>query len=94
MHRRSGSEILLTAYLGLFLVYLFLPLVVMAAATFNSSRFPTTTPWMGTTLKWFVELAADDRMWEGLVSSLLVGAAVVAISLPVGLGARRSRPSQ
>ncbi|MDY0885008.1 ABC transporter permease [Dongia soli] len=87
MQRRSGSEILLTVYLWLFLIYLFLPLVVMGAATFNSSRFPTVTPWLGTTLKWFGELAADDRMWDGLISSLGVGIAVVVISVPVGLGA-------
>ncbi|TXH37926.1 MAG: ABC transporter permease [Rhodospirillaceae bacterium] len=87
MHRRSGSEILLNIYLWVFLFYLFLPLIVMGAATFNSSRFPTVTPWLGTTLKWFGELAADDRMWDGLISSLGVGIAVVVISVPVGLGA-------
>jgi spermidine/putrescine transport system permease protein len=87
MHRRSGSEILLNIYLWVFLFYLFLPLIVMGAATFNTSRFPTVTPWLGTTLKWFGELAADDRMWDGLISSLGVGIAVVVISVPVGLGA-------
>ena len=32
------SDLVLRAWLGLFFVYLFLPLIVMAAATFNASR--------------------------------------------------------
>src|ERR1700754_2857872 len=85
--QRRPSEILTQVYLGLFLLYLFLPLIVMAAATFNSSRFPTVTPWLGTTLKWFVELSQDDRMWDGLMNSVLVGIVVVIISVPIGIGA-------
>lgn len=85
--QRKGSDILLQAYLGLFFLYLFLPLVVMAAATFNASRFPTVTPWTGTTLKWFGELWADQRMWEGLWASLGVGVAVVLLSVPIGTAA-------
>jgi len=87
MRKRSGSEILTTVYLWIFLAYLFLPLIVMAGATFNSSRFPTVTPWLGTTLKWFVELFHDERMQEGLINSVLVGIVVVIISVPIGIGA-------
>jgi spermidine/putrescine transport system permease protein len=82
-----GSDLLLRVYLGVFLAYLFLPLVIMAAATFNTSRFPTVTPWLGTTLRWFGELARDERMWEALRSSLLVAAAVIVVSVPVGVAA-------
>jgi spermidine/putrescine transport system permease protein len=85
--QRSGSELVLRAYLGLFFVYLFLPLVIMGVATFNSSRFPTVTPWLGTTLKWFVALWQDDDMWTALGSSLIVGAGVIVVSVPIGLGA-------
>lgn len=74
-------------YLVLFFAYLFLPLVVMAAATFNDSRFPTVTPWTGTTLHWFAELAADRQMWDALWTSLIIGAGVVCLSVPVGLAA-------
>jgi spermidine/putrescine transport system permease protein len=81
------SAVLMRAYLGLFFGYLFLPLVVMGAATFNTSRFPTVSPWLGTTLRWFGELYRDERMWEGLWSSLLVGAAVIIVSVPLGVAA-------
>ncbi|HET6469319.1 MAG TPA: ABC transporter permease, partial [Geminicoccaceae bacterium] len=85
--RRRPSELLLDAYLGLFFVYLFLPLVIMAVATFNASRFPTVTPWTGTTLQWFTELWADERMWQGLWNSILVGLAVILLSVPIGTAA-------
>lgn len=74
-------------YLAVFFGYLFLPLIIMGAATFNDSRFPTITPWMGTTLKWFGELAEDRAMWDGLWTSLIIGAGVVAAAVPVGLAA-------
>ncbi len=87
MRTRSGSEILTTVYLWIFLAYMFLPLVIMAAATFNSSRFPTITPWLGTTTKWFGELYQDAQMWDGLINSLWVGIVVVLIAVPIGIGA-------
>ena len=55
--RRSG--LLMRIYLWLFFAYLFGPLAIMSLATFNDSRFPTITPWLGTTVKWFPALFAD-----------------------------------
>ena len=75
------------AYLVVFFGYLFLPLGIMAAATFNTSRFPTVTPWMGFTLDWFAALWADQRMWQALGTSLLVAAGVIALAVPLGLAA-------
>ncbi|CAO3351119.1 ABC transporter permease [Azospirillum sp. A26] len=80
-------RLLTGAYLVLFFGYLFLPLGIMAAATFNSSRFPTVTPWMGFTLGWFQALWDDQRMWAALGTSLLVGAGVIALAVPLGLAA-------
>ena len=47
---------LVTLYLVVFFAYLFLPLIIMTAATFNTSRFPTVAPWLGFTLDWFTVL--------------------------------------
>lgn len=80
-------RVLTGSYLVLFFGYLFLPLAVMAAATFNVSRFPTVTPWMGFTLGWFSALWADQRMWAALGTSLIVGAGVIALAVPLGLAA-------
>jgi spermidine/putrescine transport system permease protein len=75
---------IITAYLVLFLVYLFMPLVIMVTAAFNDSRFPTVMPWKAWTLRWFDDLWADDRMWGGVLNSVLVGIAVVVIVVPIG----------
>ncbi|KAA0017518.1 ABC transporter permease [Salinicola corii] len=73
------------AYLVIFFAYLFLPLLIMAAATFNESRFPTVTPWTGTTLRWFSALWADGGMWDSLANSLLVAVGVLCLALPIGV---------
>lgn len=78
---------LVGAYLALFFIYLFLPLVVMGVATFNTSRFPTVTPWMGFTTQWFAALFADGQLWRALWTSLAIGAGVVALAVPIGLSA-------
>lgn len=75
----------LKAYLAVFFAYLFLPLLIMAAATFNESRFPTVTPWTGTTLRWFSALWADGGMWDALTNSLLVAVGVLCLALPIGV---------
>jgi spermidine/putrescine transport system permease protein len=74
-------------YMVAFFIYLFAPLMVMAAATFNTSRFPTVIPWQGTTLNWFVELWKDRAMWEALWTSVVIAFFVVLVSLPVGTAA-------
>jgi spermidine/putrescine transport system permease protein len=76
----------LRAYLALFFVYLFLPLLYMMAAAFNRSSVPTLNPWRGFTLDWFAVAWADDRLWQSLGTSLLVGGAVVTLSIVLGLG--------
>lgn len=74
-------------YLTAFFLYLFAPLIVMGAAAFNDSRFPTITPWRGTTLQWFDAMLADSGMWNALGVSLLVGLGVVVLALPIGTAA-------
>jgi spermidine/putrescine transport system permease protein len=74
-------------YIAAFLAYLFLPLAFMVAAGVNDSRFPGLLPWQGFTLKWFAELFAEPLLWESLVNSLVIGAGVVALSIPIGLAA-------
>jgi spermidine/putrescine transport system permease protein len=80
-------RMLVGAYMALFFAYLFLPLAVMGAATFNTSRFPTVTPWLGFTLDWFPALFADAQLWRALWTSLVIGLGVVALAVPTGLAA-------
>jgi spermidine/putrescine transport system permease protein len=73
------------AYIILFFTYLFLPLLFMGIVAFNRSSIPQVTPWEGFTLKWFRHLYADDQLWPALQNSFVVGGAVVAIAVPIGL---------
>ena len=72
-------------YLTLFFLYMFLPLVYMMLVTFNDSRIPTLTPWKGYTLRWFLEMWADERMWNSVVKSFIIGFWVIVLSVPLGL---------
>lgn len=80
-------RLLVNGYLVLFFAYLFVPLAIMSAATFNQSRFPTIVPWTGFTLDWFAALWRDQRMWDALGTSLIVAAGVIALAVPIGLAA-------
>lgn len=81
------SDWLFRLYLGVFLAYMLLPLVVMGGAAFNDSRFPSVFPWAGFTLNWFVELWNDPRLLNSFRNTILVAIAVVALSVPIGTAA-------
>jgi spermidine/putrescine transport system permease protein len=71
-------------YAIIFLLYLLVPLAVMAGAAFNVSRFPSIVPWQGFTLKWFAELADDPDLLQACINTLVVAAAVVVMAVPIG----------
>ncbi|MCX8997356.1 ABC transporter permease [Rhizobiaceae bacterium BDR2-2] len=81
------AKALFRFYMAVFFLYLFAPLAVMGLATFNTSRFPTVTPWQGATLKWFQDLWADQPMWHAAWTSALIAFLVALVSLPVGTAA-------
>ena len=58
---RGGlSKLLLNSYIVLFFSFLFLPLLFMMAASFNTSTIPSVLPWKQFTLDWFTVLFDDD----------------------------------
>jgi spermidine/putrescine transport system permease protein len=79
-----------SAYVGLFFVYLALPLVVVAVFAFNASSFPGL-PWKGATLDWFlgsadprIGLFFDDSILRSIGNSLIVAVGTTTLSLVVG----------
>jgi spermidine/putrescine transport system permease protein len=82
---KSILQLVTGGYLVLFFAYLFLPLAFMGIVAFNSSSIPQVAPWEGFTLEWFVELFGDEQLREALINSIIVGVAVVVISVPIGL---------
>jgi spermidine/putrescine transport system permease protein len=84
MTSRAFGGIVIKAYVVLFLAFMILPLVVMAGAAFNDTRFPSIYPWYGLTSRWFEGLWEDGRMWGAARNTVFVGLLVVAISVPLG----------
>jgi spermidine/putrescine transport system permease protein len=78
-------------YLAAFLVFLFLPLAVVAVFAFNDAPYPAP-PWHGFTLDWFtgnearerVGLFGDSELLAAIWTSFRVAAWVTVLSLVVG----------
>ena len=97
---RSASQRILGAYTGAFLLFMFLPLILLIVASFNDVSPPSVTDWQGVTGKWYAffwmddaSLRADsvlraldrDRFGACLGNSLVVAAFVVPLSVLLGL---------
>jgi spermidine/putrescine transport system permease protein len=74
-------------YIVLFFLYLLGPLILMGVTAFNTPAYPQVLPFEGFTLDWFKKLWNHRQMMEGLQNSLIIGLAVVAVSVPIGLAA-------
>ena len=83
----GGMRWVIRIYLAIFLIYLLFPLLYMLLIAFNDSRIPTHRDFTFT-LRWFGEAWADQRMWQGLRTSMLIGVVVIPLCRP----ARAERP--
>jgi spermidine/putrescine transport system permease protein len=88
--RSTLSRYASSAYVALFLVFLFVPLAVVAVFAFNDANYPAP-PWRGFTLDWFVGgakgrtgLFADAPLLKSLVTSVWVASFVTMLSVAVG----------
>ena len=78
-------------YVGAFLLFLFLPLMVVAVFAFNDAPYPAP-PWHGFTLDWFfgneaegrVGLFHDTELLGSIWTSCIVALWVTALSVAVG----------
>lgn len=84
MTTRTLGRLTYLLYLGAFLSFLYVPLAVVAALAFNANPMPSF-PWQGFTLRWFGEIASDPLLLRSVVNSVIVGAGVVALSVPLGV---------
>ena len=51
----------------------------------NDYSSPSITVWRGFAFRWFGEFRADGRIWSGLVNSLVIAVAMMALPLAMGL---------
>jgi len=84
-----SSQNILRAFVGLYILaffsYLFGPLILMSLTAFNSFSFPRVSPWECFTTEWFVKLSHDEKLMHGLLNSLIIGAGVMALAVPIGM---------
>jgi spermidine/putrescine transport system permease protein len=74
----------LTAYAVLVFGFIYLPIVVLIAYSFNRDGVGGFPP-RHFTLGWYRQLFTDAAIWDSVINSLLVAAASVALSLTLGL---------
>ncbi len=87
MSSQNIIRIALGAYLIVFFTYLLGPLVVMSLTAFNSSGFPSVSPWACFTFEWFGVLFDDTHVREGIYYSVIIGLGTVVLSVSMGLAA-------
>lgn len=85
MMQERVQRIVVLAFVLLFFLYLFGPLIVMGVTAFNTSSFPRVSPWDCFSVEWFNILAQDTRLIVGLRNSVLIGLGVVLLAVPIGL---------
>ena len=87
MSSQNIIRIALGAYLIIFFSYLLGPLVVMSLTAFNSSSFPSVSPWACFTYEWFDVLMNDKHIRDGIYYSIIIGIGTVILSVSMGLSA-------
>ena len=56
-------------WIGLALVFLYLPLLVMAIFSFNDSK--SLSNWSGFSLRWYQELFANQQMIDAIIEAVV-----------------------
>jgi spermidine/putrescine transport system permease protein len=67
-----------------FFAFLYVPVLVLIALSFNKSGLPTA--WTGATTDWYVKLFTNAEIGRALANTLIVAVATTVISTALGVG--------
>ena len=67
---------------GIILLFLYFPIALLVAYSFNQSRLNIV--WTGFTFRWYRQLWSDASLMAALGNSVVIALAVTAISVPLG----------
>ncbi len=81
---RNTSRIGLSTTYWAFVIYLFIPILVMVAVSFKDSRF-VGFPIDNWTLRWYLEVIQDTDMMAAFGYSVFIALASTAFALLIGL---------
>ena len=86
MSNKKGSKAFRTLWMALVLIFLYAPILVMMALSFNASV--SRSQWTGFTLNWYVQLFNDPVILGALRTTMEVAVIATAVSTVIGtLGA-------
>lgn len=83
--KTSGPRLLLHGYSGALFVFLYAPILVLIAFSFNAAE--QTATWSGLTLRWYRELWADETVWSAGWNSMRIGVATTLTATLIGTAA-------
>ena len=85
LRSHSLTRLLLRGWTAAVLVFLYLPIALVVAYSFNKSRFNVV--WEGFTWRWFAEVWRNGPLMTALGNSLIIAAIATAISAVLGTSA-------
>lgn len=75
-------QILKNGYAGLVYIFLYLPLFVMAAYSFNASKYSLS--WKGFTLKWYGKLLSNSTLLDAALRSITIAVISATVACIIG----------
>lgn len=95
MARMTAGRRLLSAHLGLIYLFLYGPILVLMALSFNRAGMPTA--WTGFSVTWYGKLLESPEILSAAVNTLIVAGISTVIATALGtmlaLGVERRKPS-
>ncbi|QPC42810.1 ABC transporter permease [Kaustia mangrovi] len=85
MRRRIGLATLGRVYLALVLMFLYIPILVMAVMSFNASQFYTLP--IDWSLRWYEALSGNSKLLNAGFNSIVVAVVTTAIASTLGTAA-------
>src|SRR3990172_9687610 len=68
--------------LGLALLFLYLPIAVLIALSFNDSGLPTA--WTGFSTRWYESVVTDEKILGSAANTIIIGAISTIIATAIG----------
>ena len=78
-------------YLGIIILFLYAPILVLIAQSFNASRY--RGQWTGFTLQWYEKLFTSEDIIEAFLNTLTIGLTAAFFATLLGLVTARPSPS-
>lgn len=91
--KNGFQKLILPVYVGLFCIFLYLPIIILMIYSFNQGGFPAQ--WQGLSFCWYYNLFESVEIWRACKNSVIVALSAAFLSVTFGLmlvyGAKRLR---